>query len=209
MRENGFIDGIRQGFLSRVDPSVREAVGRDLDRLADLGIASSQDALAVVRSPEIPAEDRAIAAWCLGQVAETPPAMRLILAELLPTEPDERVFWELAKVVATAPDPQERLELAGRLSTLLGTPQPAEKRKAIAFALGLLGDARAVGPLAKVLREAGETFGVCEVTAEALAYLGGPGAVQALEALAAAAESLHQEIVLALTEAKERERRGE
>ncbi|MFL6260859.1 MAG: HEAT repeat domain-containing protein [Thermoanaerobaculia bacterium] len=209
MRENGFINGLRQDLLSRVDPSAREAVGRDLDRLAGLGVASFQEALAVAQSPQSPAEDRAIAVWSLGQVGEAPPHMRLILAELLATEHDERVVWELAKAVVTAPDPQERLELAGRLSTLLGAPRPPEKRKAIAFALGLLGDARAVEPLAKVLREAGETFGVCEVAAEALANLGGPAAVQALEALAAAADSLHQEIVLALTEAKERERRGE
>jgi HEAT repeat protein len=209
MRENGFIGRLHQDLLSRVGPSAREAAGRDLDRLADLGVASFQDALAVARSPEIPAEDRAIAVWCLGQVAEAPPPTRLILAELLATEQDERVVWELAKAVATAPDPQEKLELAGQLSTLLGTLGPAENRKAVAFALGLLGDARAVEPLAKVLREAGVTFGVCGVAAEALANLGGPGAVQALEALAAAAESLQQEIVLALTEAKERERRGE
>ncbi len=200
MRENGFIASLREEILSRADPAARAAIERDLNRLAELGIASFQDALALARDPSSPAEVRALAVWCLGQAGEEPPHSRLALAGMLETENDERVVWELAKAVATAPDPNERPELAARLSGLLEASRDLEKRRAIAFALGLLGEARAVEPLLRVLAEAAGAFELCEDTVEALGNLASPTAAEGLATASERIFNLQSEIVRALVE---------
>lgn len=178
MSTTNLIDELRDRLLSRTDPQARPKAERDFARLKGLKIGSVGAALEVAGDPARPAEDRSLAAWCLGQLGDAGIAPPLV--DLLAHETSEAVVWEMSKAIATSAAPSDRPRISSRLEAILDHSAEVGKRKALVFALGLLGQQSAIPTLSRVLHTFEAPLDLREQAAEALGNVPGPAAAGAL-----------------------------
>jgi HEAT repeat protein len=162
--------------VARLAPA-SQAIGQlDVDRILGTGAQCYADLLAVAADERVDAEVRAAACWCLGRLGERQ-AVPALVASLQQQDAGVRQaavgalgeLGELASQDALAP-----------LLALLATEANTDVGRAIIYALGLIGDRRALAPLVDVLRDRDRPALLRAMAAEALADLRDPTAVDPL-----------------------------
>lgn len=148
--------------IAAFDPDHAELVRSDIDSLRSRGVASWPDLVAVLNDRSA-GDDRHRACWLLGRIKDE----RALgpLADAL-HDSDPRVRGEAARSLGALDSSQA----VPWLITVLQTDGDADTRKAAAFALGLLGDPRAIDPLLAKLAETTEEPRVRGSVAEAFSW---------------------------------------
>jgi HEAT repeat protein len=169
---------LRDRILSRIDPGSRPIAKRDLDRLEMLKIETVEAALGFAEDPTNAAEDRSIAIWYIGQ-AHLPGATQILIG-LLESESSESIVWELCKAIVVSTLPADRQQASSCLEGLLETSPDNNRRSAIVFALGLLGQQSAIPALSQMLYADEALMRLRELAAEALGNLASSAAATVL-----------------------------
>ncbi|HLK88362.1 MAG TPA: HEAT repeat domain-containing protein [Polyangia bacterium] len=161
-------------IVAEVAAEGRAATTEDIARLRQLGVHSVEDLIGVLDHGD--GEDRQRACWVLGRLEDPRLGQHLVRALF---DPESGLRIEAAKSLGTLAAPDTIPELV-RALTEEGEP---DVRSAIAAALGLTGDERAVDPLLAKLGDTSEQAAVRGAAAEALT---GPRSPRAVDPLIAA-----------------------
>jgi HEAT repeat protein len=140
------------------------AVEGDIAYLADAGVRSLHDVLARLRDRDTNIELRRVCLWAVGQLRDKSVARELLAVF---DEADRTRYWEAAKSLGFI----RSKRVVKPLVSLLYRSTDANTRSAVVYALGLIGDKRALTPLMEVLRNLKEESSVRAHAAEALAFL--------------------------------------
>jgi HEAT repeat protein len=152
---------------------LRSRARKDIETLKPAGVSSLENLISSVMDERMSVDIRITACWVLGLL----PAKRYVKPLLVAfNDPDAGLSWEAAKSLAHVGSKRALRPLIDTLSKAEDT----NKRKAAAYALGLLRDERALKPLLNTLAQTNEDAGVRGYAAESLAHLKDRRAVRAL-----------------------------
>lgn len=151
-------------IVARIAPETRAAANADVAWVLAAGIRTQDELLACITDAHARAEVRAAACWLLGVLAA--PGAVLPLHSAL-HDADPRVRQAAARALGELGDVTSTRALLDALER----ETVGEVRCAVVYALGLLGDERALEPLLLVLRGTGEQAQTRAMAAEALADL--------------------------------------
>jgi HEAT repeat protein len=153
-------EGVVERVLARFGADFRDSARDDIAALRDRG-AVSWPGLVAILNDRSAGEDRARACWLLGQTRDER-ALRPLAAAL--RDPGRRLRGEAARALGEL---GSTLAVPELIVALQAGPDP-DTRMFAAYALGLLGDHRAVDPLLARLADASEDPRVRGHAAEAL-----------------------------------------
>jgi HEAT repeat protein len=145
--------------IAKFDPDLMYIVRNDIDSLRNRGVASWPDLVAVLNDRSA-GDDRHRACWLLGRMGDERALGPLAVAL---RDCDPRVRGEAARSLGALDSPQAVPSLIAALQT----DTDAGTRMAAAYALGLIGDARAIDPLLAKLADTSEDPRVRGFVAEA------------------------------------------
>jgi len=159
----------------------RASVEKDIEHLRRLGVRSAEDLVRVLDDGAA-GENRQRACWLLGRLEDRHLSAHLVRALV---DRDARLRIEAARSLGTL----AAVDAVPDLLRALGEDDDPDVRSAVAAALGLIGDERAVDPLLGKLGDAGEQPAVRGAAAEALTGPRSPRAVGPLIAALADPET--------------------
>lgn len=164
-------------LIETLDLNLRAQAALYLAVLEPEGVLSFSSLLALVDSQEATVDTRRAGCWLLGHLGDKN-ALRLLLGRVK-NDSDVGVVWEAVKALVNLGDTKAVPNLIARLAEVA---QPAERRSAIAWALGNFYDKRAVPILMRILQNKLEPPQVRGHAAEALGQLGDNRALKVLVA---------------------------
>jgi HEAT repeat protein len=153
-----------RAIAEATDPAVRVRLMEATDAQIEADGDALQALLACAQDAHADAQVRATACCVLGRRRDKRSVWALLSAF---GDARSEVFWEAAKALAST---RSRHALRPLAAALAGE-QDHEKRKAAAYALGWLGDVRAVEPLLERFADTAEDPSVRGQAAESLGYV--------------------------------------
>jgi HEAT repeat protein len=167
---NGDLRTKMEAVIAGLDPNVRALAKQTIETLLAAKVDSFEDLLALAQDRAASSKDRVSACWLLGQLRDKRASSALFKAF---EDPNTDLNWEAAKSLGIL---QGKRAVRPLIDFLLEAEAP-EKRAAAAYALGLIGDKKALDALLQALLNQNEAATVRGYAAEALAFLGDTRAV--------------------------------